>query len=95
MATVWYRLGLRLGVRADDLDVIEKNYPRDTDMCKVKMFNKWLKSDTDPNYEKLIKALAAVGKRCLAESVCADQGTYSYTPSYPSSRPCSFNLKMY
>ena len=75
MGTVWYRLGLQLGVRADDLDVIDKNYPRETDMCKVKMFSKWLKSDTNPNYEKLIKALAAVGKRSLAESVCADQGT--------------------
>ena len=75
MAKVWYRLGLQLGVRADDLDVIEKDYPRETDMCKVKMFSKWLKSDTNPNCEKLIKALAAVGKRRLAEYVCADQGT--------------------
>ena len=76
MATVWYRLGLQLGVRAYDLDVIEKNYPRDTDMCKVKMFSKWLRSDTNPNYEKLIKALAAVGNRSLAESVCDRQGKH-------------------
>ena len=75
MATTWYRLGLQLGVRADDLEVIESNYLRDTSMCKVKMFDKWLRSDANPNYEKLIKALAAVGKRRLAESVCADQGT--------------------
>ena len=76
MAAVWYRLGLELGVRADDLEVIEKDYPRDTKLCKVKMFNKWLSSDTNPNYEKLIKALAAVGKKSLAESVCDRQGKY-------------------
>ena len=76
MATVWYRLGLQLGVRADGLDVIQQNYPRRTDMCKVMMFSKWLSSDTNPTYEKLIKALAAVGKRSLAESVCDRQGKH-------------------
>ena len=34
----WYLLGLQLGVSADELDVIERNYPRDNHMCKAKMF---------------------------------------------------------
>ena len=74
VGTMWYRLGLQLGVRADDLDMIEKNYPRDTDMCKIKMFAEWRRGDTNPTYEKLVRALAAVGKRKLAESVCRDRG---------------------
>ena len=78
MTTVWYRLGLQLGVSADDLDVIEKNYPREADMCKIKMFAKWQRGDTNPTYETLVIALAAVGKRKLAESVCIVQGKYSY-----------------
>ena len=74
MATVWYRLGLQLGVRVDDLDTIEGNYARDADMCKIKMFAEWLRGDTNPTYEKLVRALAAVGKRELAESICGAQG---------------------
>ena len=74
VGTIWYRLGLQLGVRADDLDMIEKNYPRDVDMCKIKMFAEWRRGDTDPTYETLVRALAAVGKRKLAESVCSARG---------------------
>ena len=74
VTTAWYRLGLELGVTADVLDMIEENYSRDLDMCKIKMFAKWLRRDTNPTYEKLVRALAAVGKRRLAESVCTAQG---------------------
>ena len=71
VTTIWYRLGLQLGVRADDLDMIETNY---ADLCKIKMFTKWQEGDTNPTYEKLVRALAAVGERKLAESVCSAQG---------------------
>ena len=71
MTTIWYRLGLQLGVRSDDLDMIEENY---ADVCKNKMFAKWQESDAAPTYEKLVRALAAVGERELAESVCSAQG---------------------
>ena len=74
MAAKWYRLGLQLGVRADDLEIIGNNYPRDADMCKIKMFVEWQRGDTNPTYKKLVRALAAVGKRKLAESVCSRQG---------------------
>ena len=76
MGEIWYRLGLQLGVRADKLNTIEKNYPRDADMSKIKMFAEWLSSDTDPTYEKLVKGLATVKKRKLAESICKAQGKY-------------------
>ena len=38
----WYLLGLQLGVSTDELDVIERNYPSNNKMCKVKMFGTWL-----------------------------------------------------
>ena len=39
------------------------------------MFAEWLRGDTNPTYEKLVTALARVGKRKLqAESVCRNQG---------------------
>ncbi len=76
MTAVWYRLGLQLGVRADDLDMIEKKYPRDADMCKVRMFAEWQRGDANPTYETLVRALASIGKRKLAESVCSTQGNW-------------------
>ena len=43
-------------------------------MCKAKMFAAWLRMDTSATYEKLVKALAAVGKRNIAKSMCAARG---------------------
>ena len=71
----WYLVGLQLGVSADELDVIERNYPRDNHMCKVKMFGTWLRVDTCATYERLARALVAVGKRNIAEAMCTARGT--------------------
>ena len=71
----WYLLGLQLGVSTDELDVIERNYPRDNHMCKVKMFAAWLRVDTSATDRKLARALVAVGKRNIAKSMCAARGT--------------------
>ena len=71
----WYLLGLQLGVTADELDVIERNYPRDNQMCKAKMFGAWLRMDTSATDEKLARSLVAVGKRNIAEAMCAARGT--------------------
>ena len=70
----WYLLGLQLGVSADELDVIERNYPRDNHMCKVKMFGAWLRVDTSATYGKLARALVAVGKWNIAEALCTARG---------------------
>ena len=75
----WYLLGLQLGVSGDYLDVIERNYPRDNHMCKVKMFGAWLRMDTSATYEKLARALVAVGKRHIAEVMYTARGMKATT----------------
>ena len=70
----WYLLGLQLGVSADELDVIERNYPRDNHMCKVKMFGTWLRVDTSASYKKLARVLTTIGKRNIAEAMCTARG---------------------
>ena len=70
----WYLLGLQLGVSAHKLSVIQINYPRDNDRCKVEMFEAWLRVDTSATYQKLAKALVAVGKRNIAEAMCTARG---------------------
>ena len=54
--------------------MIEGSYHRDNDLCKVKMFGAWLRVDTGATYEKLAKALAAVGYRTIAEGICTARG---------------------
>ena len=54
--------------------MIERNYPRDNDLCKVKMFGAWLRVDTSATYEKLARALVAVGNRTIAERICTARG---------------------
>ena len=75
----WYLLGLQLRVSADELDVIERNYPQDNHMCKAKMFGAWLRMDTNATYEKLARALDTVGKRNIAEAMCTARGTKATT----------------
>ena len=78
----WYLLGLQLGVTADELDVIERNYPRDNHMCKAKMFGAWLKVDTSATYERLARALVTIGKRNIAEALCTARGMKATTLEY-------------
>ena len=75
----WYLLGLQLRISGDELDVIERNYPRDNHMCKVKMFGTWLRMDTSATYEKLARALFTVGKRKIAEAMCTARGRKATT----------------
>ena len=74
VANCWYRLGVQLGIPDDELDVIEQNYPRDAKMCQSKMFGVWLRNETAPTYEKMVKALVAVDKTSLAEMLCGKYG---------------------
>ena len=43
-------------------------------MCKVMMFEAWLRVDTGATYEKLARALVTVGKRNIAEAMCNARG---------------------
>ena len=78
VATCWYRLGIQLGIADDDLDVFEKDYPRDTHMRLVKMFGAWLRSDTSATRGKLVKALVVIGKTKVARELCGKYGTFMY-----------------
>ena len=72
-AAHWYGLGLHLGVRADLLDIIRNVSKYESKLCKL-MFYIWLRDDPSPTFEKLVRALAAVGKRNLAEPLLAARG---------------------
>ena len=64
----WYNIGLRLGILAPDLDVIE-NDGGDTEAWFRNMLRKWLRQGKNCTWEALIKALSSpsVGQTMLAK----------------------------
>ena len=74
VATCWYELGVQLSIPDNVLDVIQQNYPRDTKMCQSKMFSAWLRNESAPTYEKMVKALVAVDRTSLAKILCGKYG---------------------
>ena len=72
--TKWYNLGLQLEVNQEELEKIQSKHPQNDRICQTKMFGVWLREVENPNYEKLLKALAVIGRRDIAESMCDKEG---------------------
>ena len=53
----WYMLGLLLGMREYDLAVIAIDYNNDYNMCRKRMFSRWLASQPYASFEQLREAL--------------------------------------
>ena len=58
----WYNLGLQLEIEDKELEVIEENNRGDSDVCKRKMFQAWLRITPSPSYQQLVEALQTVGE---------------------------------
>ena len=69
----WYSLGIELEIDDKELDDLEDKYS-DPHRRMIKMFGVWLSKGENPTYEKLIKALAVINKRDIAESLCTQLG---------------------
>ena len=65
----WYLLGLELGLNEHALKIIESDNPGNLSTCKRKMFSKWLSSNKDASYTRLIDALVKIDKEVVAENV--------------------------
>ena len=72
--TKWYNLGLQLQVDQEELETIQSKHPQDDRICQTKMFGVWLREIEHANYQKLLRALVAIGRRDIAESVCDKEG---------------------
>ena len=64
----WRRLGLRLGLRNDDLKTIEHNYPKDADRCLEECVVKWLKTGK-ATYTGLSEALEKMKENAAANYI--------------------------
>lgn len=65
----WFNLGLYLGLRYNDLMVIETNYPRDPERCLRECLAIWLTVDNEATWNELAIAAGEVGETTVAEYI--------------------------
>ena len=66
--TQWYDLGLQLKLSPSILDTIASDHQA-ADDCKRMMLRKWLQSDLEASWEKLVAALILIGHETTAAKV--------------------------
>uniref|UniRef100_A0A1X7UTC4 Death domain-containing protein n=1 Tax=Amphimedon queenslandica TaxID=400682 RepID=A0A1X7UTC4_AMPQE len=71
----WYKLGLRLGLKKNTLDTIEKNHPHDVSRCMTECLSQWLgradnvDSRGGANLNSLSDALGSMNETAVAEKL--------------------------
>lgn len=72
----WRVLGHELGLRQGTLNVIETNYPRDTNRCHDECLIKWLQRADDvdtchgvPTYSSLADALDSIDQKNVVDKI--------------------------
>ena len=72
LATVsdWYVLGLKLGLRPDQLRAIQSNNPTaGVERWKPEMLDKWLRTDSNASWENVMSALQSMGEDAVAKRI--------------------------
>uniref|UniRef100_A0A1X7TBD8 Death domain-containing protein n=1 Tax=Amphimedon queenslandica TaxID=400682 RepID=A0A1X7TBD8_AMPQE len=73
--TKWHQLGLRLGLKKNTLDAIEKNHPHDVSRCMTECLSQWLgrvdnvESRGGANLDSLSDALRSMNETAVAEKL--------------------------
>ena len=70
----WYDLGLQLDLEDSRLEAIKSTNHGNTEECRRDMFRTWLRSQTDPSYQQLVRALVAIGEQKEAKHLCEKYG---------------------
>ena len=76
--TNWFQLGLWLGIKHADLEIIERNHEHDNERCKEEMLAFWLKNFSNASRRKLVSALKEINYRNLAKQL---QEKYNVPPT--------------
>ena len=69
----WIPFGLYLGIKMEELKIIEKNYPKDLKRCRTEMFYEWQKKVTS-TWSAVVQALMGIGMRRLASELAQKHG---------------------
>ena len=80
--TKWRELGLHLGLHKRTLDVINGNYPKDTNGCQIECLARWLQRADNvdeygmPTYIALAVALDKIGQKASAAYIRKSRRKY-------------------
>ena len=74
----WYHLGLCLEVPDYQLQIIARNHPQDTEMCKTKMLSWWKENIKGQKWSTIVNALVQTGSRVLACKIALKYGSRLY-----------------
>ena len=66
--TDWHRLGINLGVPADELTIVE-NGNQSNNRRKARMLNLWLRCTPNATWEDVVSALEEMGENRVAENI--------------------------
>ena len=58
----WEKLGLNLGIKKYKLREIKKNRSDELSLCKLDLFDLWLRSDITASWQKMIGAVKQLGE---------------------------------
>ena len=70
----WFKLGVALGLSYDTLKTIECNYPKDAQRCQTEMITAWLRSTSQPSWQRLASTLSLpwVNRIEIATTIAAE-----------------------
>ena len=77
-----YDLGTKLGMKFDLFERLEEVYSHDSRMKQNKLFDEWLKMDSEASWEKLHEALCNIGEKKLAKCIDLKYGRCTYLRVY-------------
>lgn len=82
IAAHWRKLALRLHLKDDAMEVIQANYPRDTERCLIEAIKEWLRKNYSftkhgrPSWQKLVMAAYKVDKALALTIAKEHRGNY-------------------
>ena len=82
LAAVWDRLALKLHLKYDSIDIINRDNPRDSRACLTKAIAEWTKRSYNtekfgvPSWRMLIIAVQSIDKALAQKIAAKHNGTY-------------------
>ena len=65
----WYSLGIHLEIKPTELQEIQRNFPSDCNRCKIEMLSSWLKSCSQPTWDKVAQAALDAKEENVAKAI--------------------------
>ena len=65
----WENLGVKLNITMQKLQEIKLQYNGDLDMCKNKLYDTWLRQNSNPSWREIVEALEQIEENNLARKI--------------------------